>query len=457
MKFLQKEKSLPEPAHQHAAPRKKHKKDRAHTKEGEISAYFTAVRPALAEKDGNTQSREPREAETPTAAAGRHERERSTKSSGIVPTVELPDKDSYLGFGSRGPRHESTSYVSWSKSVQDPEVTAQHPEQLQALDREHHEVTEHRVGSTATLGEDHTFKRPSPRPLKPITHDSVERFAVSSVVRSDSRQRGSRSHSYPQHTSSPRKVNLVDRAAKLFSTESAHSPSSMPPSVPPRVTADPRHPEPTVPSRPMVPVLAERTRIRHAPAGKQGGVYEERSETEVELQTSSDLGNVIHQCNQTFNERSKAATSQRRHTVLHEVETEDDRRYEKPSPGINRSRHVRFSGLDRPPTITPNFTGPSIYERQAQLQAMPLERFYHEEDDLGSHLIEQANADDTGSVPYGEPHWTEPGESEPYDLHIRRQGGYGMEEYFASEEMMQHLPSENSVVASGFWRPNKLY
>lgn len=57
MKFLQKEKDQPESALPQSVPKKKRKKDHVNTKEDEISAFFTAVRPALAERETTTSQR----------------------------------------------------------------------------------------------------------------------------------------------------------------------------------------------------------------------------------------------------------------------------------------------------------------------------------------------------------------------------------------------------------------
>jgi len=457
MKFLQKEKNQQESAPQQSAPKKKRKKDHAHTKEGEISAFFTAIRPALAEKDGNVQSQDARGDGSVSAVPSRRERERSAKSTGVVPTIEVHDKGPYLGFGSRGPRHESTSYVSWSDSVRGPEVTPRHPEQVRAVNKEHH-VSKHQRASTTTGGDDDVFKHPAPRSATHVTHDSAEHFVVSSVDRSDSYPRASRSHSYPQHTSSPRKVNLVDRAAKISSTDPADSPSSMPPSIPSRAVGEPRHRNYTVgpkPARHGQPgPLHPRVTSMHRKSVERSG----DGQTEDEMQTSSDLGKVIQQCNDTFHERRRATAPRRRHTVLPEAPMENERIERGRNSGVHRTRHVRFSGLDIPSPVVPNFSGPSIYEQQAHRQTLPLPDFDQEDEVDGvSHLTEQEYIDDPNGMLYGERNWEEySGEPASYDMGLEAQG-YGVEELPPSEHMVQHLASENSIVAPGFWRPNKLY
>ncbi|KAF2831294.1 hypothetical protein CC86DRAFT_463214 [Ophiobolus disseminans] len=451
MKFLQKEKDPPEPAPQQTAPKKKkRKKDHAHTKEGEISAFFTSVRPALAEKNNNAQTHGARELESTAPVTGRHERERSTKSSGVVATIEVHEKGPFLGFGSRGPRHESTSYVSWSDSVHAPEVTSQRPKQFAPMD-DQQRVSTQQTASTTAGGEGDIFKRPAPRTAKCTTHDSREHFMVSPVDRSDSHQRASRSHSYPQRTSSPRKVNLVDRTTKVHSIGPADSPSSMPPSVPTRTVNEPQR-QPTGTARTTRQHRVEQSRHQ------QDTQTNEEVEAEIGPQTSSDLERVIQQCHRTFHERRRVSPPQRRHTVQSEAPLEQDIREGNSGAGVNRLRQVRFSGLDMPSPVAPNFPGPGIYEQQAHRQTMPSDTFYDDEEILGgSHLTGQEYIDNSNDILCGEPDWEGyPREPAGYDLGIEAQD-YSAEETPVSGEMVQHLPSDNSIVAPGFWRPNRLY
>jgi hypothetical protein len=455
MKFLQKEKPQPEAAAHQDIPKKKRKKDHTHTREGEISAFFTAVRPALAEKDGNTA---PREDGNAAVVDTRQEREQSTKSSGVVPTVEVLDKGPYLGFGSRGPRHESTSYVSWSDSVRERDVTPRHREQVLPVAEEHSGAFQHQAASTTTDVEKTVFKRPAPRAAKHGRNDSIENFKVSSVDASQSRQRASRSHSYPQQSSSSQKVNLVDRAAKFHSTDPVDSPSSMPPSMPAGVSHDTYRIRPTAGRRParteqFTPSHMNRTSTR--PHTTKDDTCEP---TDVEPRLSSDLGAVIEQCNTAFRERRPVNGPQRRHTVLPEQAYGPDRMERSAVPGASTARHVRFSGLEQPSPIAPNFSGPSIYERQAQRQAGPLPNLYHEDVALAdSRLAGQEYLYDGDDMMYGESNLEAyPEETASYEFD-EGAPGYEAEDAQVLGDRVQRLGSDNSVVAPGFWRPNRLY
>lgn len=442
MKFLQREKEQPEPVIEHVA-KKKRKKDHAHTREGEISAFFSSVRPALTEKDGNA-----------AGVVSRSERERSTKSSGVVPTVEVPDKGPYLGFGSRGPRHESTSYVSWSDSVRGPAVTPRHPKQVHAAEKDDHDTTKHQSASTTTGEENSGSKRPAPRAVEHSTHDRSGQFRVSSVIASVSHQRASRSYSLPQHTSSPQRMNLVDRAAKIYMTDNIQSPSSMPQSVPVHTNY---HYRPTAETRPAFTTRPNQACTQGTPMRRRTVPDQQNDATDVEPQLSSDLEAVIEQCNATFDERRRMSGQRRRHTVLPEQHFEHDAMESADMRRSNVERRVRFTGLERPPPVLPNFSGPSIYEQQAQRQAVPLLPSRHEDEGVSYSRSGLADFDDGHDLLSSEAYWEEYPEAQASYTDNLDTMDYGMEDGTAAGHQVQRLASDNSVVASGFWRPNRLY
>ncbi|OCK77692.1 hypothetical protein K432DRAFT_358126 [Lepidopterella palustris CBS 459.81] len=123
MKFLQKRKDAPE-EHPKSDPNKKRRKiDHAHGNKAEVSAYFTSMRPALAERDCNIQSKlNPSHQERNLVPEQEPKQQRSASIDSPIPTIELLEKQ-YLGFGSRGARHESASYLSWSGSNRQPSET----------------------------------------------------------------------------------------------------------------------------------------------------------------------------------------------------------------------------------------------------------------------------------------------------------------------------------------------
>jgi hypothetical protein len=449
MKFLQKEKPLPDPEPQQSAPKKKRKKDHAHNKEGEISAFFTSVRPALAEKDGNFPTHKVQTDGCGATVTGHREREPSAKSSVVVPTTELPVKGPYLGFGSRGRRHESTSYVSWSESVHAPDTAFQYPKSLTAIDQDQNRHSKHRRKDTHDSGADTTDIHPaSPSPNKRRGGTSTERFRISSVP---SQQRISRSYSYPQRNLSPQKVNLVDRAAKFQSTESVASPSSMPPHAPNGPNIEPQCLDSKARSR-----LEQHEETAHSAGDnnlpRQKDITESGADADdAEGDTSSDLGRVIQECNHTFYEQRRAIEPHERQQLHYSR----DSRTNLPA-GVSRRPCVRFAGVEMRSPKVPNFTGASIYERQALREQTPLQTVLDEEYLLrGAYLNQHELAYRQDDMGYDQQNWDEQLEEPWFD-------GEEVEvamvlEPRASVNTIQRSRPEDSVVAPGFWRPNRLY
>jgi hypothetical protein len=458
MRFLQKEKDQPESAPQYGTTKKKRKKDHKHTKEGEISAFFTAVRPVLAEDDGNIRPIGVRADNSKTATASNREREQSLKSSTVLPTIEVSEKAPFLRSRSRDPRHESTSYVSWSDSVRASDLTYERLKHMQANEKESHVLSKHRDDGAANLGEDTEFKRTVPSPVtRQQRNESSGRFRISSMAPSQARI--SRSHSYPQEASSPRKVNLVDRAVEVRSTDSVASPSLRPHLV----TADTRiedpRPGPSVNSN-----LTEYSAMRR-PATSQ--VTRSRqveptsnSDMVMEQQTSSDLGMAIQQCHHTFQYQRRAVESPRqRSTALRAIDIGD--RYSHPPATRQACRRpvVRFSEVELPSSRLPNFPGPSIYEQQTY-QRRDHSHIKLDDDALldNSYVAEQNITNGDDDMLYEDGDW-EAQLEEPllYEETGIVEDEYEMEELRAPHSTVQHLTSHSGVVAPGFWRPNKLY
>ncbi|KAK3706304.1 hypothetical protein LTR37_012819 [Vermiconidia calcicola] len=120
MRFLKRPKEHQDEAEDGEAPRQSKKKQRSKAREEEISAYFNAKQPANAQPTGplNQRSRPERDEIGQSQDDGRRRRKSSPPA-----VVELPDKP-FLGFGSKGARHESldsqidrATYYSWSESV----------------------------------------------------------------------------------------------------------------------------------------------------------------------------------------------------------------------------------------------------------------------------------------------------------------------------------------------------
>jgi hypothetical protein len=451
MKFLQKETDQPNREPQQGVPKKKRKKDHAHNKEGEISAFFTSVRPPLAEKDGNVSINKVLQAGGGIAATGPRERENSTKSSGVVPTTEMPAKGSYLGYGGRGSRHESTSYVSWSESVQAPDMAPQRPKHLPVTDYDRSKYFKHQqVGSNPRGAYSTEYKRPAP-PVVKRGETSIERFQISSVP--PSQQRMIRSHSYPQHTSSSRKVNLVDRAAKFKPTESVASPSSMSSHAPYRASVESQWLEPRVKTRFEDHEETAHSAVDNTLSHQQNYTGVDPDIHDAERETSSDLGIDIERCNHKFREQRQATESRGRHPTHHPSNT-----CPIGSVGIHRRPTVRFSGVEMPPLRIPNFPGASIYEQQAQREQVPLQTVLDEECSIeGSFLGAQELTYQQDGMMYNEQNWDEHFEG-PWSGGVAPEASiFGLDESRVPDSMVRRLLPEDSVVAPGFWRPNRLY
>lgn len=453
MRFLQKPEDQPEPSIPREPPKKKLKKDRAQTKEGEISAFFTSVRPALAERDSNSISKHDQGGGSAKAAPNVHEpgreRAQSTKSTGVLPTIEAPDRASYLGFGGRGPRCESTGYVSWSDSVRAPDIAVPQPNPIAHMSRSQHETSNNRVDKATATADDGVFSLPTFAPVtKQRAHGSVGGFRVSSVAPSP--YRVSTSHSYPEQTSSPHKTNLVDRAAKFRSTESVRSPSSMPPVVCRYASAKQEG------RRPMTKKQTRGSEEKDMPDVNGDSMCMEAvmsSEHErPETDPSSDLGRVIQQCKQTFHERRRASEPRERHLIMPATDQTSRPSCLSHNNGAHRQPTVRFTGVDS--SIVPNFPGASIFEQQADRQQIHPSIGYDVEQLVENGIVdEQTCENEEDSILFDEMEW----EAYPEDGVHHAFNAIGTVDDHACEDILRPLASENSVVARGFWRPNKLY
>lgn len=452
MRFLQKEQPSPEPNIQQVAPKKKRKSDHAQTKEGEISAYFTTTRPALIEKDGNAPSQPVLTVPDMDTRNRGYKQTQSRKSTDVVATTEGP----YLGFGSRGPRHESTSYVSWSESVREPEVTFPRPEQPSSSHLEHAKSLRPDWMRHATSNAQHArANQTTPHADNRASNSSNERFRISSVV--DPPPRISRSHSYPQRSSSPRKVNLIDRAAKVRGTESITSPSTLPPHV--------------LNESPLPEAghnaTAQGRETSHAAAAN--ALWQPNHTTRIDTtftdggqQSSSDLENIIRHCNHSVLDRDLTAEQPDGLFMTSDLNTND-----QSNAGVGRvpvAQHeelrrptVRFSHVEVPfSNEVLIYSGPSFYERQAREQraASLCQEDIVDMDE--SYLSGQDLMYAPDTQMYNEQDWDD-GRELLYDEGEMLEGFDGSGRAQFPEDRVQKLPSDDGVVARGFWRPNKLY
>ncbi|KAF2186857.1 hypothetical protein K469DRAFT_571033 [Zopfia rhizophila CBS 207.26] len=457
MKFLQKHRGQPEVTPRTGAAQRKRKKDHAQAKQEEISAYFTSSRPVLAEKDVNTQAKgEPRRRSLVPDLD--HKPARSTVIDNAIPTVELPEKPSYLGFGSTGPRHESGNYISWSESIRAPSTTPIHRQAVSTVDVGQLDPIH---GRRACMNMDAENAVQSLKDqtsiVKVITDGSGERFDVSSLAPAD--HHVSRSHSFPIHSRSPRPLNQFGQVGRHVTKGTATYPSSMPASVPHhgdtnkarnrRVQIESYHGSITTSRSPASSQL-----IRRQTEPKN------RVTDDVDPQTSSTLGRLLRECDSTFIDRRHQEDGAYDHNCL-EVQPpampDNERRMIYPGSYVvgQQGSSVRIPRVDLHRPRLPMLAGPSIYEEQAQRQTFiqephvddrqPMEESYmrEREYDSGDFVFEYYDQE------LGAPQ----DETAAYELGVGPSG----EGFVLSYPVEESVEQSATFVTGGFWRPHKLY
>jgi hypothetical protein len=465
MKFLKRHKDQLEVEPRPDMSKSKRKKDQALAKEEAISAYFTAVRPALAEKDVNNQAKEVSQKQR--QGTDRREKEPSPIVDNAIPTVEPTDQASYLGFGGRGPCHESGSYISWSESIRAPSAPLTHPRTGPTINNgQLDSLNEGNVGENFLIGEVlHEEAAPALATVtQQMTKASSGRFQVSSLAPANNR--GSRSHSLPQYTSSPCRMNLVDRAAKRRALEDAASPSSMPPLIPAPTnlrSGNPRHTLDTAIARSKEASLSGRIgdSVHSADAGAPHKLGQRKTDY-VDPHSSSSLGRILEDCNSAFHEQRQAATVYATQlTGATPSRTPFGRRATtRPEsyPTVQRIPTVRFSGVDQiyRPRV-PELTAGNIYEQQEQRQYLAQQQSFDREADLQDAIMTEDDILDE-DMSYDADEWEGPLDIGLDDMDFDPSPGDDLVELFGVDEGLDrtNLPS-NVVANSTFWRPHKLY
>ncbi|KAF2705351.1 hypothetical protein K504DRAFT_506295 [Pleomassaria siparia CBS 279.74] len=464
MRFLQNYKDQPEDVPKAGLRKKKHKKDCAHARQEEISAYFTGAPLAPAEKDVNTQAKRDLE-QKGVVQTSRYERDTSLGIDNAISTVEPADKASHSGFGNRGLRHESGSYISWSESIRAPSVTPIHVGVGSTIDAGQLDTMqgEREGGNTNVAHVSHLRTAPHPPVTRHTTTRSGGPFDASSLA--PAKYRSSRSHSYPPHVSSPRlPMNSMNRALKSRAVASAVSASSMPPSIPHHsnsVEGRCRHTH-------MEEVVESHKTVQATEPSRSDGHRRDclgvksidKSEGNANTPRSPSLGKVLQECESTFNRRRGAIA----------LDEHNYRMPPPPRPGIQRqlvdiglyrpSRRigtVRFgNGGLTPGPLLPNFSSIGIYEEQERRQQ------YARQTEAESCYLAQVPCsgdfeyrEEHGEMEYDGPEWE--GSRAEMQSHVL---GLDMLERDFSEmhEEESEKPEERGhVVSRGFWRPNKLY
>ena len=458
---MQKKKDQPEPALHPGSPRRKRKQDQAHAEEEEIFAYFTSVRPTLAEQVSSVQAKDI--SRQSLRVNDRSQLQRSPAVENAIPTAELTSKASSLAFGRTRSCHESGSNISWSESILTPSVPPARLRSGMTGDSGQPNPVPCRLETDDACGSEllHLLPAPSTVTRHLMDDDDVgERFQVSSLPPTNARL--SRSHSLPQHTSSPHHTSVLDQIALRRNLETVASCSSMPPVVPnksshrykkvdlPHVSPSSEIKNYSLHIQPLEPSSHPIDDFRCEPEHRQ---------QEAEQQTSSSsLGQILEHCNSAFQEGREA---QVRQPCARAAFPEDQPQSNTNSnsalpPTIRRIPTVRFAvseGVFRP--NPPKANRSSIYEQQGQRRHeisdtifQPVETsapymaqneyFDEEEFDYSRHDL----AEEIGSESYGFG-------SLPYDEATAESSG----DIFV--EKNQHR--SDIAARPRFWRPHKLY
>jgi hypothetical protein len=459
MKFLRNNNRGKDHTTQAPDTKKKRKKDHTRTKEEDISAFFTTARPALADTDGDAQAKSRRTTVTPArskAECPRPTRDTSRAPGTAIPAVDSEGQASYLGYGSRGPRHESTSCFSWSESIRAPNTTPGKPMDA-STDQDKHVDAGNRDSDQAPLGRstpDH-HKMPSS-----VMGDRViatsNQFQMSSVAPVPSGM--SRSQSLPHPFSPPRRPSLVNQAINCYTHEDLTSPSSMRPVLQGYPRAGHQE-EPTTEGSIRTPYISEMTEsmrrrtsiaaLRDQSAHERprrlvepGGTlrhYEETSAASQEVPTRRD------RCTEAQPPARPFDTDQRSRRIL------SRRTVEVPT--------VRFAVPDARSSRLPNFSGPSIYVQQERRQLLPVSLSFDDDGDYDypdGDGCGQEYISDAGMLDH-EDFEQLPDEQLPYGLMEElNDDGEGLD-YVADGGQQVQEPEHTSVVTPGFWRPNRLY
>lgn len=469
MKFLQKHEEQSSLPRRPENTKSRRKRDHVHSKEGEISAYFTTVRPTLVEKDHSVSDCRRAHVKESVPISVQQDQKPHPLNDAAVPTIEAPTKASYLGFGSRRPHHDSTSYVTWSESGRAHSTTPARP-----LDRSSTRELQVRLSGRNHNGRPMDSRRGSSVPRAPPAISRLESSRSSKRLEDSSphpsRRSVFRSRSFPQRTSSPRRINAIDQVASCQQADNAASTSSMPPSLPTHVELKCIRPKPVhtreketcastaVPYSKQVS-LSGRRRHRESVVVVEEEEEEEEAMYEMAPSTASDLDRTIQQCNKRFQQRSRPTTAHHNFAERCERSHSARRARSHRNPDLDVIPRVRFAGTEPRRPALANIAGPGVYEQQAQYGRS--RGFCLEEAALDSCCVEADYMDHDDKLFLEEAGWEE---ELPEETFAYRQGAdgldsgmYGRDIGLESDGLVQHVASGDSVVAAGFWRPNRLY
>jgi hypothetical protein len=463
MAFLKKHRDHCEPVTHAAVSRKKQKRDHAQNKEEEISAFFTSVRPALADPSRKSQATAHRLSSSNPML---HEvlnckrmRERELDDSSgvnvVVPPVEKQGRTIYMGSGNREPCHESASQISWSESHH---TLNRMPENVLVVPT----VGGDQACSTISRGradgerQQHPYSTTNGNRARGIE----ELFRVSSLHSMPDDL--ARLQSCPSPKTSPQRLNFGSEGGACRVVDGCVLSAEVSSDLPVRSFVD------TQPSE-IANASKTSTHRRQSmldnqqqtlPADNQQTVAGEIENDTANAQTSVDLVSVLQECVNAVREQycadelpEKYTTRIVRFNAFHEQEWQGD-------AGSNsiaqETPTMRLPETNMPSLRALNFAGPGIYELQAQQSRIRnnadwdpscLEQNYIVGDDEDGFHIE-----DWEGMPE-EPVWYDAVDNAPPS----RASKDGVNNGVAAQDVEQLAVLDSTIGTSRFWRPNKLY
>lgn len=449
MKFLRKKHGGNDHSTQAPDAKKKRKRDSGQTRDEDISSFFTTVRPVLADINGKIHAKSGRSTDVFAGAEADHPRRMKgvlRAADTTIPTADSEDKAPFLGVGSRGPRHESTSCFSWSESIRAPSFTPGRPE-ITSTDHDKRIDALTRDTDTNSYGKGMADQQEvSSSAIRDRVTATSNRVRMSSVAPTPS----VRSQSIPQPSSPPRWSDLVDRAVKRYTNSGVASPSS------------------------KIPLLRERVHAGHAETSMAEGLVGASYVDGMQRPASTDIVGD-HSSHNRPPELLEVGETLHRYIECPEAEPQQapariGRRAEaqpsvRPPDTVRQSRHdlrcrtadARFAVPDAHYPKLSIFSGPSLYVRQEQRQHLAEQlgpegnggyRFpgdYGQGCMSGSEVLDKGDFDELSDiqVPYGL--------MEDIDEDV--EGSVDVTDDVEQVQEHEHM----SVVTPGFWRPNRLY
>jgi hypothetical protein len=461
MAFLKKKGNDNEPVARVVASNKKQKRDQAHNKEEEISAFFTSVRPTLADASRNRQAtsdhQSSRISKSYISPNRKRARERELEETSIfhevVPTVEKQGSTPYLN-PSGGLSQGDTSQISWSESHRILSRTSGIVRVVPTIDIGHSGSTR---PSRDTTNVEH-LRNPSSVVTQKKPRGTTELLRVQSSTHpiQDDRAKSLSCHA---SVSSPRRLNLNNKGERIVVDNRAVSvaaSSSLP--TFPVIEAQPSGDIDT--SKTSEAKLEPLTGLQTTSLYRRQILPGTMEDARVHARTSS-LDVVLQECVDAVNEHHcvqiPPARDSRRAVRFRPDEAEVRYDGAESNRVAQKDYNIQPSEQNLYLSRAPNFAGPSIYELQEQ---------YRDTDDnidLDPACFEQSyisDRDDNGlnigsweGLVMEEPSWHDAMYEAP-----GRAGERGVDYGNVPVAQIAQLPIvESHIGTSRFWRPNKLY